>query len=62
MLNPEDAGELRMKTDRILVRDSLQETLWRLKEVRRGFRRESDAQAKEALEWMISRQGLENAY
>jgi hypothetical protein len=51
-----------MDDKKILVSDSLQETLWRLEEVRKGFRRKSDIYVKEALEWVLSRQGLEGSY
>jgi hypothetical protein len=47
---------------KILVSDSLQETLWRLEEVRQGFRKKSDMGVKEALEWVLSRQGLQGSY
>jgi hypothetical protein len=46
----------------ILVPDSLAETLWRLEEVRRGFRLGADTQVTEALNWVQSRQGLKRAY
>jgi hypothetical protein len=48
--------------NRILVSHSLAETLWRLEEVRRGFRPKVNAQVDEALSWVLSRQGLEGAY
>jgi len=51
-----------LKSERILVVEYLAETLWRLEEVRRGFRSRFDAQVKEALQWVLSRQGLEGAY
>lgn len=51
-----------METGRILVSDSLQETLWRLEEVRYGFRSKSDADAGEALNWILSRQGKPESY
>jgi len=51
-----------METERILVPESLQETLWRLEEVRQGFRTGSDAHVKEALDWVLSRQGLKGSY
>lgn len=51
-----------LEVSRILVPNSLAETLWRLEEVRRGFRPRADAQIKEALNWVLSRQGLEGAY
>jgi hypothetical protein len=47
---------------KILVSDSLQETLWRLEEVRRGFREKSDMHIKEALDWVLSRQGVKGSY
>jgi len=49
-------------SERILVVESLAETLWRLEEVRLGFRLRVDAQVKEALKWVLSRQGLEGSY
>ena len=51
-----------METERILVSNSLQETLWRLEEVRQGFRKRSDAHVMEALEWVMARQGLPGSY
>ena len=51
-----------METEKILVSGSLQETLWRLEEVRQGFRRKSVADVREALEWVLSRQGLQGSY
>lgn len=51
-----------METKKILVPDSLQETLWRLEEVRQGFRSKSVAHVQEALEWVLSRQGLLRSY
>jgi len=51
-----------METERILVPDSLQETLWRLEEVRQGFRNKSITRVREALEWILSRQGLDGSY
>lgn len=51
-----------MEEDRILVPDSLAETLWRLEEVRRGFRSGADTQVTEALNWVLSRRGLKGAY
>jgi hypothetical protein len=47
---------------KVLVSDSLQETLWRLEEVRQGFRNGSSAEVQEALGWVLSRQGLEGSY
>ncbi|UCG45650.1 MAG: hypothetical protein JSV58_02415 [Candidatus Bathyarchaeota archaeon] len=46
----------------ILVTDSLAETLWRLEEVRRGFRPQVSTQVTQALNWVLSRQGLKGAY
>jgi len=46
----------------VLVSDSLQETLWRLEEVRQGFRSKSVPRVQEALEWVLSRQGLKGSY
>ncbi len=51
-----------LEEDKILVPDSLAETLWRLEEVRRGFRSRVDTQVTEALNWVLSRQGLKGAY
>ena len=51
-----------MATEKILVPESLQETLWRLEEVRYGFRNKSSAKAKEALQWVLTRQGLPGSY
>ena len=51
-----------METEKILVSESLQETLWRLEEVRQGFRSKSTADVREALEWVLSRQGLQGSY
>jgi len=51
-----------MENKKILVPESLQETLWRLEEVRQGFRAKSATQVKEALEWVGSRQGLKDSY
>lgn len=51
-----------MDTDRILVSGSLQETLWRLEEARYGFKSKSDADVGEALDWILSRQGLPESY
>ena len=48
--------------DKVLVPDSLQETLWRLEEVRLGFRRKSVDDVQEALQWVLSRQGLKGSY
>jgi hypothetical protein len=46
----------------ILVSDSLAETLWRLEETKRGFRIGTETQTTKALNWVLSRQGLEGAY
>ena len=51
-----------MKAEKILVPESLAETLWRLEEVRQGFRRKSAHQLQEALHWVLSRQGLPGSY
>jgi len=51
-----------METTKILVPESLQEMLWRLEEVRQGFRTKSAADVQEALEWVLSRQGLQRSY
>ncbi len=51
-----------MEEDRVLVPDSLAETLWRLEEVRRGFRSAAGTQVTEALNWVLSRRGLKGAY
>jgi len=51
-----------MKAERILMTGSLAETLWRLEEVRKGFRKSPDVHVKEALDWVLSRQGLKGAY
>ena len=51
-----------MEKGRILDSDSLQETLWRLEEARYGFRSKSDANVSEALDWILSRQGLPESY
>jgi hypothetical protein len=51
-----------METKKILVPESLQETLWRLEEVRLGFRSKSSADAQEALQWVLARQGLHGSY
>ena len=44
-----------METKKILVSESLQETFWRLEEVRQGFRSRSTADVQEALEWVLTR-------
>lgn len=51
-----------MKLERILVPRSLQETLWRLEEARLGLRKTSATEAKEALQWVLKRQGLPGSY
>jgi len=51
-----------METKKILVPESLQETLWRLEEVRQGFRSKSTADVQKALEWVLTRQGLQGSY
>ncbi len=51
-----------METKKILVPESLQETLWRLEEVRQGFRTKSAVHVQEALEWVLTRQGLQRSY
>ncbi len=51
-----------METKKILVPEFLQETLWRLEEVRQGFRSKSTADVQEALEWVLTRQGLHRSY
>lgn len=47
---------------KVLVSDSLMETLWRLDEVRLGLRGGSRTETDEALDWVLSRQGLEGSY
>jgi len=44
------------------VPESLAETMWRLEEVRQGFRQKSTVQVKQALNWILSRQGLRGSY
>jgi hypothetical protein len=51
-----------LEESRILVLGSLAETLWRLEEVRRGFRPRVDIRVTEALNWILSRQGLKGEY
>jgi len=51
-----------METEKILVPESLQETLWRLEEVHRGFRSKSVTDVQEALQWVLTRQGLHGSY
>ena len=51
-----------METEKILVSGSLQETLWRLEEAHQGFRGKSAGDVREALEWVLSRQGLPGSY
>ena len=55
-------GDMQVEEKEILVSGSLQETLWRLEEVRHGFRAKSQAHVQEALEWVQSRQGLDGSY
>ena len=51
-----------METKKILVTESLQETLWCLEEVHQGFRSKSAAHVQEALQWVLARQGLQRSY
>ncbi len=51
-----------IETEKILVPESLQETLWRLEEVRRGFVSKSVTDVQEALQWVLARQGLHGSY
>jgi hypothetical protein len=51
-----------MGLNELLVHESLQETLWRLEEARVGFRSKSDGNVQEALDWVLTRQGLDGAY
>ena len=51
-----------VKRSQLLVSESLQETLYRLEEVRQGFRTGSDARVQEALDWVLGRQGLKGSY
>jgi hypothetical protein len=51
-----------LEENKILVKDSLAETLWRLEEVKREFRSGTDAQLTEALNWVLLRQALKGAY
>ena len=44
-----------MTLEQVLVPESLAETLWRLEEVRQGFRAKSTAQVQEALNWIRAR-------
>jgi hypothetical protein len=46
----------------LLVPESLQETVYRLEEVRQGFRTGSDTEIQEALNWVLGRQGLKGSY
>ena len=55
-------GSSVLESASILIQQSLAETLWRLEEVRLGFRKGSDADVEEALQWVLSRQGLEGSY
>lgn len=47
---------------KLLAPESLQETVYRLEEVRRGFRTSSDKEVQEALNWILGRQGLKGSY
>jgi hypothetical protein len=47
---------------KILVPQSLQETLWRLEEARLASLKCSDSEVDEALCWVLGRQGLKGAY
>jgi len=49
-------------SETILIPDSLQETLYRLEEARRGFRPQSPETVQQALQWILSRQGLKGSY
>jgi len=49
-------------SSRLLVPESLQETVYRLEEARLGFRKSSDSEVKEALDWVLGRQGLRGSY
>ncbi len=51
-----------MESEQVLVSSSLAETLWRLEEVRQGFRPKFTSKVQEALCWVISRQGLQRSY
>jgi len=51
-----------LESERILVSESLAETLWRLEEVRLGFRPRSAGRVEEALDFVLSRQGLKGSY
>ena len=51
-----------MEQEPILVRESLAETLWRLEEVRLKFRPKSAGKVDEALDFVLSRQGLKGSY
>ena len=46
----------------LLVPKSLQETVYRLEEARLGFRASSKGETKEALDWVLGRQGLKGSY
>jgi len=56
MLQPSAEAEV------ILVPESLQETLYRLEEARLGFRPKSTVHIEQALQWVLSRQGLKGSY
>ena len=47
---------------RLLVPESLQETVYRLEEVRQGFRKCSGKEIQEAVNWVLQRQGLKGSY
>lgn len=47
---------------RLLVPESLQETVYRIEEVRLGFRASSNKEVQEALGWVSNRQGLKGSY
>lgn len=47
---------------RLLAPESLQETVYRLEEVRQGFRTCSEEEIQEAVNWILERQGLKGSY
>jgi hypothetical protein len=51
-----------MNLSGLLVPESLQETVYRLEEVRRGFRTGSNMEVKKALDWVLGRQGQKGSY
>jgi hypothetical protein len=61
-MDSQGQGDPNLETEKVLVTESLQETLWRLEEVRQGFRRESAENVQEALKWVLARQGLQGSY